>query len=137
MEYRIGSFGNFDDYLKASYYIKDEETANQNGLEAIITEEENYIVGAFYDKNQFPKEYMFRLSPPKDKTAFILKITIEDLNSYYADKEEGKIKINAWVIELFMNVINKNLINKGVHLIACTPDNELKITTINNDVTSN
>jgi hypothetical protein len=37
---------------------------------------------------------MFRLFPPKDKTAFILKITIEDLNSYYADKEEGKIKSN-------------------------------------------
>ena len=88
MEYRIGSFGNFDDYLKASYYIKDEETANQNGLEAIITEEENYIVGAFYDKNQFPKEYMFRLFPPKDKTAFILKITIEDLNSYYVTSND-------------------------------------------------
>ena len=100
MAYKLTSCGaDVADSISATFYNE----LKKCELEAIITKENDYIVGKF--------------KSDKLGSNFVIKMTTNDLDEY-VHHETVKSEINFKIIEAYLDVLTKNQLNKGIFLAS-------------------
>lgn len=111
MTYKLTSCGNYgEDSISATFYNE----LKKYNLEAMITKENDYIVGKF--------------KSDKLGANFVIKMTTNDLDEY-VHHETVKSEINFKIIEVYLDILTKNQLNKGI-FFASYNNEQIQITEI-------
>lgn len=111
MTYRLTSLGAYGaDSVSATFYNE----LKKCELEAIITKENDYIWGKF--------------KSDKMGSNFVIKMTTNDLDEY-VHHETVKSEINFKIIEVYLDILTKNQLNKGIFLASYNSE-QIQITEI-------